>query len=304
MNYKELVLSLLTALLGVLALLFGASAGLTWLTGLCALLYAVFFTLSAIFISEARLAHLVAVLPILPAFFFLPMNVWYYGGIVASLALHMWGRWHMRREATTLPTFSVRRAIRGGLATSLTGIALLTSLLYHAAYKEAAVTSLIPRQSFEIILPYIARSIGLAVEDAPDIDPSMTIDEFLSAYVTKALEKSGIPLEEVPAMDINRLVAEERRLLSKEFGAPLDGDEELGVVLYGAAEKRARDFLGTYVVYVPAILALGIFFALRTLFIPLQWVIMAFVYLLFRAALLSHIIREETLTITIRTYSL
>ncbi|MBI4135092.1 MAG: hypothetical protein HY471_03240 [Candidatus Sungbacteria bacterium] len=301
---KELLLSLTTALLGTAALLAGVEYGIAWPSGIIFFLYISLFSFSALFIEDKLASSILAIIPAAFSVFFLPESLWTAIGVFLVIILNIWSKWEIRKVALSSPKPGTRNATRSGLPIILSGAALLISLFYYAAYRDVAITSLIPRGSFEALFPHLIRSAGFILPDSPPINPDGTIDQFLEAYAVKALENGGIPRRTVSDSQFEALISEERQLLSERLGITLNGDEPIRAVFYEVANRRAAAFLGTYVVYVPAVLSVGVFFALRTIFIPFQWLAMLAAHLMFLLAGRLHIIKEETATLTIKRYTL
>ena len=122
----------------------------------------------------------------------------------------------------------------------------------------------IPPALFRYVMPVVE---PLIATQAPWYKKGMTVDEFLSASMVNALpaEQAGAitaskKLQVAPASEANK----QRDALSEQFGIALKGDERFQDFLALVADSYMSRYLTSYQAFIPIIVALSVFLAIKS----------------------------------------
>lgn len=179
--------------------------------------------------------------------------------IVLFLALlfFLFGSERVLNEKEARIKIQLPKILSRGLPPILTGLALITATVYY--FSPLAMTTKteikIPRPWFNII-----------------IQPMMTtIEKQLQENLEKQLG------EKLPT-NLQTAVPQ----LAQQFDLQLAGHEDLEDILYQITNQQLNQYSQPYKEYFPLGLAIGFFFLLKALSIPLVWLVILLTWLFFR----------------------
>jgi hypothetical protein len=176
--------------------------------------------------------------------------------IIAGL-FFLFGSWRALNEKGARIKIQYHKILRRGLPSVLTGLALIIATAYYFSplALESHTQIQIPRSWFNLM-----------------IKPMMgTIEEQLQKNIQTQMGQQ-IPVE------VQALIPQ----ISQQFELELEGNEDLEDVLYQLVNQQINKFSQPYQQYFPLGLAIGFFFALKAISIPLMWLVVLSSCLIFR----------------------
>ncbi|OHA00817.1 MAG: hypothetical protein A3C07_02115 [Candidatus Sungbacteria bacterium RIFCSPHIGHO2_02_FULL_47_11] len=302
-SLKELILGIvtITAVVGsfwlwhevIPSLVEGAARGYTpfLLAGTGLLISAVFFSLTALFVKDARLAYAVAFVSVGIPYFFVSAT----GFVLAAFAVSIFLAWfavrRVRLETAFSLGFSAAKTLKTGLPLYFTIASLIVTVFYFAALDtERAFESILPQPTFNALLKVMSvpleSLIGLSVRS-----PDATVDEVLSDFIRKQLQSQGAAVPAVLSNEVARLVESQRDAVAKQLGITLVGSETVSDVFYTAIADRLKILLGPYARYLPAISAIAFFFAFKAATVPLYFITLVAVWVVVKALVAAGVLR-------------
>ncbi|OGF68590.1 hypothetical protein A3H65_03090 [Candidatus Giovannonibacteria bacterium RIFCSPLOWO2_02_FULL_45_14] len=201
----------------------------------------------------------------------------------------------IKKEIKSRMTFSVDELLRKGLPTFLTIMALSLAGFFYPEDGIRKFEDIIPKSAFEKVLT-AAGKIPLAGKILPfDIpDPAKTVDE---ALITVIRSENAFIFDKLSQAEKSGILAQARAELAKNLGAEkIEGNLRIGDVLYQGSIGIIEARFGAYKKYLPAIFALAVFAAFRTLFIMLGWISVAISWIAFKILLYAGVVKIFTRT--------
>lgn len=255
------------------------------------LIAAVFFSLNALFVKDARLAYAAAGLSVGAPYFFVPATNFAVTALVISILLGLFAIRRIRWETAFSLGFNVSKTLKNGLALYFTIASLIVTVFYFAALdKEQAFESILPQPTFNALLKIMSVPLesltGLSIKS-----PDATIDEVFSNLVQKQLQSQGVSVPTALSSQTVRLLESQREAISNQLGISLTGKEKVSDVFYTATADRLKMLLGPYARYLPAISAVAFFFAFKAFTVPLHWVTLLAVWIAVKTLVAAGVLR-------------
>lgn len=237
------------------------------------------FGLSAIFIKNSWIRYGTGMLSLSAPYLFIEATPTIIALLIVSLILTALAIYQISKEYLLSVRFSLMKILYTGIPLYFTVTAIILSAFFFSGLDEKnAIVSLLPKSALTAFWGTIAQSFGLKY--FAEITPDTTLDELLKSAVEEKLKSQGIDLSEVPKRELTGLIAEQRKLLAKEYGLTLTGKEKVIDILYAAITQKASSFLGPYERYLPTVSAIVFFFALKTITFPLYYLTLFLTYVL------------------------
>lgn len=305
MTWKELIIIILVVASGVLnaylwqRLIFAGTYSDFWLFVLplsALFLFAILFSLLAL-LSQNTFAGFLAVLAsFVGSFFFVKASSAVLLGLLLSVTASLWAFRAVQLELKSGSIFRLSKILRSGLPLFFTAVSLLISVFYFASLTETDTTAVLPRAIFDLSLPYTEGALqGLL----PGFKSTLSIEELILKTVESQLANEGVDISSLPREQIEKLLKSQRSALERTLGMPLAEDGNVADLLYDLTNRRVQDLLGSYKSYVPYISAIGLFFTIKVLSIPLYLISLGFVWVLLQLLLAIGVIRWETVNVSI-----
>lgn len=271
----------------------GYSALILPIAGVC--FSGALFAFAALFVRNSRIAYPAAAVAVGSPYFLLPADSVVLGTFVLSIFLILFAVRRIRSEYALSVGFSISKIVKDGLPLYFTIASLLISVFYlHQFNRQTGTETLVPRPALDYTLRWLSKnpamfdSLGL-----PALDPAMTIDDVLMAFLRKEIREQGVPESRVPKEELARLLAEQREALSSQYGISLHGNEKVGDVLNRAVQGYMARLLGPYQEYLPFASAAAFFLAFKTLTLPLYYITLLLTYVLIKLAFYGNILKRE-----------
>lgn len=304
-NLKELALGILTAILSIAAFWFWhgsvalAAEGnfteyLRFIPSVAGLIVAaIFFSLGAIFIKNAKLIYGTAAISVGAPFFFVSATQTALAVLGLCLIVIFLAVQRIRNEFYFSLGFSVSKILKSGLPLFFTASALIIATYqFSTISEEKAISALLPKSVFNTTL----KLMGKPLEDITGLplgNSNSTVDEVLTKVIKEGLENQGISLSQIAESELERLISVQRNQLAKNFGLTLKGSEEIKDVFYNSISARLTQLLDPYKSYLPYASALTFFLAFKTFTLPLYYFSMLITYVLIRLMIATNILRVE-----------
>jgi|GEM_PF-2224956 len=244
------------------------------------ILFGTCFGFAALFIRHRGLAAAAGGIAVGAGYLFVPYSHTVLTALLLSTAAGAWATRDIANEQTQIIRFDVRKVFRSGLSLFFTAMALMFATFYLVTSTTADRPHfLIPRQAFDAVMPIIRGVTSSVISQAPAgttfdpfisslfliaSNPNMTIDELILSQAANNPE-----FRNLNEAQRTSLVAEGRRILSEQFGIPLEGSEKLGDILWQTTNTQLGRFVGPWEGYLPFIAALAFFIVAKTLSIPM-----------------------------------
>jgi len=239
------------------------------------------FGLSAIFIKNGWIRYGTGMLSLSAPYLLIEAAPTIIALLIVSLILTALAIYQISKEYLLSVRFSLMKTLYTGIPLYFTVTAIILSVFFFSGLDEKnAIVSLLPKSALTAFWGTIAQSFGLKY--FAEITPDTTLDELLKSAVEEKLKSQGIDLSEVPKRELTGLIAEQRKLLAKEYGLTLTGKEKVIDILYAAITQKASSFLGPYERYLPMVSAIVFFFALKTITFPLYYLTLFLTYVLMK----------------------
>lgn len=271
-----------------------------WRSGIFALGFTLLFAISAIFIDSIAGSTIAILIPSLAAVYWLPHSFWIWGALLVSFIFMWLGFWFISAERTSTLGTRPRHLLAAGLPMFLTGLALAGALFYYTYNQNPSPASLVPRPAFDLILPHIIKSMESIVPAVGPIDPNARVNDLFEESILRQVEGKDGVTPVISAVDMKLAVRLQRESWEKMFGFTLTGEERVGDVFYQAAADKATTLVEPYAQFLGLAVAVGVFFALKTLSILAYWLILLLVYIFTVLGKPLGLIKEENHQITVR----
>lgn len=271
-----------------------------WRSGIFALGFTLLFAISAIFIDSIAGSTIAIFIPGLTAVYWLPRSFWVWGALLVSFIFMWLGFWFISAERTSTLGTRPRHLLAAGLPMFLTGVALAGALFYYTYNQNPSPASLIPRPAFDLILPHIVKSMESIVPAAGPIDPNARVSDLFEGLILRQVEGKDGVVPFISAADMKLAVRLQRESWEKTLGFALTGEERIGDVLYRVATDKATSLVKPYAQFLGLAVAVGVFFALKTVSIFAYWLILLLVYIFTVLGKLLGLIKQEDHQITVR----
>ena len=197
--------------------------------------------------------------------FFVMMGGGYHYGLAAMLSflLFFYAASLMRGQITNRLKPSFYPLIFYGTPAAVTSFAVLFAFVgyfYPFHFDSITLPPALFRYTASMVEPLIASQV-------PGYATGMTVDEFLSASMT-----SSIPQEQIRAIAGNKKlqiafsgeVEKQRGALSEQFSVALQGGERFQDFLALVADSYISRYLTSYQAFIPIIVALSVFLAVKS----------------------------------------
>lgn len=172
-----------------------------------------------------------------------------------------------------------------------TALALIFSFIYYSGFKkDADIVELLflNRDIFSSIVEKIQPATETIL---PNFGPSDTVDEFIENALKQGLKDSGITT--ISAETIKSEVIKQRQAYSQDFGIKLTGKEKIIDVVYDFTMGKFRSFMAPFKGRIPVVLAIVIFFTVRSFSFVFYYLSLPLIYLIVWLLKQSGFVREE-----------
>lgn len=301
---KEVVLGILTAAAGLWNvyllknLLDAASYSrheVYYLPVAALFLFSLLFSLLAAFSRSGTIVYIATASAFLGGLFFVPVeNQTYFWLVVAASAVALFGANQIRREAGESAHFRTRKILKEGLPIFFTGFAVLLAAISYSAGIYENTVEILPRPLYDRLLPYFQASIEKL---APGFRPELTVDEYLLEGSQKTASENGIKFDALPSGERKEIIANARKALGENLGVKLTGSEKLGDLMFRSINDKAAEFAKPYQRYLPFAAAFGVFVTVKTLTLPIYWLILLIMFFVVKLLIALGFIKEQTETI-------
>lgn len=302
-SLKELVIAVLTVLAGLVnaylwkGVILSGTFHEVWFYSLpvaALLAFTLFFALAAAFIQQALIRNSAAVLSLATSYLLVPYNP----AVLPPLAITALGAWfaagQISKESQTANHFSSRRILKSGTPIFFTVLALVFTFFYYTSILGEEEHVFIPRQVFEIIVPYLEQPLGNVL---PGLEAGTAVDDILLSIVAQGTDASD--LSQMPKEERDKLIREARRALESQLGITVSGREKGSDIFYQVTNAQIERFLGPFKKYIPLIAAAGFFIAVRAFAIPIYWITLLLMPVVVRFLTIIGFLKEQNETIQI-----
>lgn len=306
---KELILALLTVVVSVAnAYLWRGALGANGFENVSLysapvvtlFLFAVLFSLSAIFIRKSGLRTGVGVAALAGGYLFLPFTI----GIVYPLVGSAIGGWYaanrIATEEAASQLFSVRKFLQSGMPVFFTAVSLMLASFYFVQVSREPPGTFLPRSLFDATVPLIEKPLGGIL---PGFRTNASVDDLLLAFAAGQLGDT-VRVDELPKSQKDALIQESRKALTQQFGITLTGKESVTDVLFKVTNAQLAKFIGPYKQYFPFLAAAGFFVAVKTLTLPVYWITLLLTTLVIQFLKSAGLLHERVETVQIQRLTL
>lgn len=195
-------------------------------------------------------------------FIFHPFQNIYIVGIILAVCFFLLASRRMRREVASRETLNWRVLIRNNAGAFFTALAISFSLLYFTttAPKANIEDVFIPKTLFVYMTNLFEKPIQSFI---PGFKADATVDDIL---VNLAVKEFGENVKNLPPANLKNMLAEGRAQFSGQLGITLSGKETAADVFYEYASDQIEKYTLPYTQYIPIVLTVGYFTALRFFF--------------------------------------
>lgn len=220
-------------------------------------------------------------------FIFHPFQNIYLVGVILAIGFFFLASRRMRREVSSRETLNWRILIKNNAGAFFTALAILFSLLYFTTTaRDARIEDVfIPKALFTYAANLFEKPIQSFI---PGFKADATVDDIL---VSLSMKEFGENLKNLPHANIKNLLAAGRAQFSDQLGIALSGKETVADVFYEYASDQIEKYSLPYKQYIPIVLTVGYFTALRFFFYLFSLIISiifpAFAAMLFKIGFLQ-----------------
>jgi hypothetical protein len=299
MNSKEYIFA-------VLVVIFGGVVGFFWegipampALSVLVVVYAILFGLYLVFARQALLRYTIPPISFGAIALFLGLNKFVLEGLGIAIVFVLIAAWSSEREYKNSIVFSPQRIIGRSLKLFFTGLAVLFAFTYYGdTYQNTnSINQLFPRSVFQISLKAVEGPLKGVI---PGFSADSTIDEIL---ISVAANQGGVKESPAAMAQLQTLVKRNRaqmlRELEGQLGVDLQvsaitGGEKVSDILYGLSMAKTEEYVRAYIGYLPLIVAISYFFALKAVSIVVYLVVLACMALALRALLWFGMAHKDT----------
>ncbi len=255
-----------------------------------ALMFAV-VGLTALLIQRSLVFYVIVAVGALSHVAFFPVSLSNMIAIIAMILAFILWRKNIRSDMETRISFKVSQVIPAGLGIAISLILLSVSFTYYSF--------LITRQESERLLSGIVKTAVVSVDRVlpryvAHYSPDMTLDEFIrestvqpSQQVTTTLGFPGTAeieksIQEGLASAQGQLTDEARAKFLSTFGITASGTDRMEVIVEKIVNQQLEKYVAPYKKFLPAVLALSLFFVLKIFDIVYQPLIQFFSFIVYR----------------------
>lgn len=304
---KKFIISGMVVVLGLLV-------GITWqqiphypLLAFLPLLFVVLWA-SAMILFERRAPRCgISMLSIAFLALALGQDKWTLAGGLIGIIFALYAVWNIEWHYRAASAFSFRLIAGRGLKTFFTALALLFSFSYYGASAEKPLdtASILPRDVFNIAL---RATEGTIQKQFPGFHREATVDDTLALIIQQQLSQSSnsdsdrmpIPSLETIKKELpgqrKEIITNLNRGLKLSINPNISGDENVGMVLYELSISRAEPYLKPYSALISSVVAVALFFALKTVSIAYYYVTLLLLPAVFWLLQTSGIIEKKVVS--------
>jgi len=300
-------------------------------------IFVVLSGLTCFLIDSKAIAFPLLTLCALSFFLFFGFKIGYLIGIILFLIALFAGYLSINSEKRVRIRVSLRKSLGYGLPLVLTFSIIMICIAYYfaPAIQAQAREITIPKQMFDAA---VAPAEGVISGLVPGFKKSMTVDEFTFLMTLSTLEKQEefeLPPEAIEFLkeegvdiaskqEVFEAIRENPRVREKfmemfreqegkeeggqglfeGLGIEVKGDEPFLDAIYKAANQKLNEVLGPYRKYIPLAASVSLFFILRILMIPFDWLVMSFAWLLFALLKAVKVVRIEKVQKEVETIAM
>ncbi|MFH1235596.1 MAG: hypothetical protein V1685_01505 [Parcubacteria group bacterium] len=254
--------------------------------------------ISEVLVERQLLFLAVLIIAAMTHFIFFPFA---WANIIAALsmtfAFTVWKQ-NIRADLKSRITFIVGRVMMVGMGTAVSIVFVAVSFTYYG-YLTADTGS------DRFVEGFVDTMVDSANKALPNYvsyyDPEMTLDEFILESTTSSEEVPVIPTDSIVGDALRQgienaqgaILAEARSEFLATFGIEASGDEKMAVIVEKIVHSRVDSIISPYKTFLPAILALSLFFVLKIFGFILKPLIQTFSYFLYKLLLLVGFVKVE-----------
>ena len=256
------------------------------------LAFCLMFTLLAVaevLIVKSWIELIITVLAAGTIFIFFTPSLWSLVGFLLVVLGFLYWRRQIRIDEKSRLKFMPRHTITAGLRPTVSIILLATCFVYYSFMVTGSTASMKLTDSLvETGTTSVHQVLNIYYKER--YSPNMTLDEFLLSNSTVDGEKMTVEtgISEIDNAIIEGLsqvqekaLAEARRGFLETFNIEALGDEEMSIIVERIVRKNLDKYIDPYKKFIPALLALGLFFVLHFFSFIYRELIKSFSFLLF-----------------------
>ena len=171
-------------------------------------------------------------------------------------------------------------------------LAVIVSVFYYNAIhldEEKALTTIFPQSLSSVAVKIVSSQLKSLVGVPVKIDPESSVDEVISQILIEQSKEAGLPSSKLPPAELAKI----RQEISARYKISLAGDEKISEVFQRAVTGRLESLLGPCKEYLPLILTVTLFLALRTITLPLYYLTVLLDFILIKIALSANILKKD-----------
>lgn len=230
--------------------------------------------------------------------FLLMMGSGYHYGLAAALSflLFFYAASLMRGQIANRLTPSFYPLTFYGTPAAVTSFAVLFAFVgYFYPFHFNSLS--IPPALFQYVTPVVE---PLIATQAPWYKKGMTVDEFLSASMTNSIpaeQASAIAASKKLQASLASEVGKQRDALGEQFGIALDGGERFQDFLALVADSYMSRYLTSYEAFIPIIVALSVFLAVKSMGFLFSRSAVFFAWLVMKVLLATGVVERKAETV-------
>ncbi len=250
---------------------------------------------------------LVIIVASLTGFIFFGFSVWTFIATLLAMLGFLYWRHAIRDDLKTRTTFTPQKVLDSGLKGAVTIILLASSVMYYGFLiakpdTGSTITNGLVDTSMGAVNFALTKFYGNGY------DPNLSLDAFI-ANLTRIDELKSQGAEEIHSitpeikvldeqikagldMASNEIIAQGRQEFLDSFGIEAAGSDTMDSVVRKIVTKNINEYVGPYEKFIPALLALSLFFVLNVFSFLYREFIKAFAVLLFYILSWIHFIKK------------
>lgn len=301
MNPKEYIPGILLVLCGAVVGFFWKGIPDTPALSVLIVLYASLFGFYLLFARQASLRYTLPAISLGALALTLGVNQFVLEGLALAILFISIAAWTSEYEYQNSVSFAPRRVVSRSLKFFFTALAILFAFAYYGDTHTSAhsVNQLLPRNVFEISLKAAQAPLSRML---PGFTAESTVDDILIAMATQESAQVVAP-RPISRAQLSAMVKQNRtqilRELERQLGIDLDiarikGTEKISDVLYDVSVAKAEEYLRSYIGYLPIIIAVSYFLALKTVSIVVYFISIAVILIALKALMWFGVVHKDT----------
>jgi len=272
------------------------------------LAFCLMFTLLAVtevLVTKSYIEMIITVLAAATMFIFFKPTLWsFIAWLIVVLGFLYWRR-EVRLDEKTRTKFLPQKIISAGLKTAVTLVLLAACFNYYSYVVSDNGDSGIADKITDSGADVVQNVLGAYYKER--YDPQMSLDEFLIGNnfsdtmdlnnIDTGMEELDKALNEGLSSVEGEIVDEARNDFLKTFDIEATGDEAMQAIVSKIIRKNINRYAADYLKFIPALMALGLFFIMNIFSFIYRELIKSFSYLLFHILVWLKFIKVEKIQV-------